>query len=290
MKTRRDFLRLSAAAAAAGCVLRASNLSAAPAGLHDGLAYGVQLYMVRKEAPADLAGVLKKIRATGFTQVELFPLVYNHQASELRKMVEDAGLGHDSGHFDYDSIPDRIAYAKELGLKYMVCSMLPPSHWAGPGGFKSAAENLNRWGRLIHNAGMQLVFHNHNYEFKPIDGTTGFEVLMKNTDSDLVKLEFDLYWLVQAGQDPAAMMKKYKNRLVLIHLKDRAAGAPVNYSPHDEQHIVELGKGSIDWKPLLSQARAQGLTLALLDQDSTQLDTFEAMKIDADYLNGLKLS
>jgi sugar phosphate isomerase/epimerase len=246
--------------------------------------------MVRKEAPGDLAGVLKKIRATGFTQVELYPIAYTHPAPELKKMVEDAGLGHDSGHFDYDSIPERIGYAKELGLKYMVCSILPENHWAAPGGFKAAADNLNRWGKLVRNAGMQLVFHNHNYEFKPIDGTTGFDVLMKNTDPALVKLELDLYWLVQGGQDPAAMMTKYSNRLVMIHLKDRVAGSPVNYSPRDEQHIIELGQGSIGWKPLISQALAQGVKLALLDQDETKLPVFESMKVNFEYLNGLKLS
>ena len=286
--TRREFLKLSAAAAAAGCTLRASN---ALAGTHDGIAYGVQLYMVRKEAPADLAGVLKRIRQIGFTQVELYPIAYTHPASELKKMVEDAGLGHDSAHFDYDSIPSRIGYAKELGLKYMVCSILPEKYWSTPGGFRAAANNLNQWGRLVRNADMQLVFHNHNYEFKRLpDGETGFDVLMKNTDSDLLKLQFDLYWLTQAGQDPAAMMKKYRNRLVMIHLKDRVAESPVNYAPSDEQHIIELGKGSIDWKPLISQARAQGVKLALLDQDETKLPVFEAMKIDYDYLNGLKLS
>ncbi|MBS1820464.1 MAG: hypothetical protein JST61_00570, partial [Acidobacteria bacterium] len=66
-------------------------------------------------------------------------------------------------------------------------------------------------------------------------------------------------------------------------------GSPVNYAPQDEQHIVELGKGSIDWKPLISQAHAQGVKLALLDQDETTLPVFEAMKIDFDYLNGLKV-
>lgn len=286
--TRREFLKLSAAASAAGCTLRASN---AFAGTHDGIAYGVQLYMVRKEAPADLAGVLKRIRQIGFAQVELYPIAYTHSALELKKMVEDAGLGHDSAHFDYDSIPSRIGYAKELGLKYMVCSILPEKYWGTPGGFRAAANNLNQWGRLVRNADMQLVFHNHNYEFKRLpDGETGFDVLMRNTDPDLLKLQFDLYWLTQAGQDPAAMMKKYRNRLVMIHLKDRVADSPINYAPSDEQHIIELGKGSIDWKPLISQARAQGVKLALLDQDETKLPVFEAMKMDYDYLNGLKLS
>src|SRR5437016_4895794 len=95
--TRRDFLRLSAAAAAASALPAAAS--------PDKLAYGVQLYMVRKEAPADLPGVLKHIRQVGFTQVELYPIAYTHPAPELRKIVEDAGLGHDSAHFDYDSIP-----------------------------------------------------------------------------------------------------------------------------------------------------------------------------------------
>lgn len=288
MTTRREFLRLSAAAAAAGCTLRVPSALAA---VRNSIAYGVQLYMVRKEAPQDLAGVLKHIRQIGFMQVELYPIAYTHPAAELRKMVEDAGLGHDSAHFDYDSIPERIGYAKELGLKYMVCSILPQKYWGTPGGFKAAAYNLNQWGKLVDNADMKLVFHNHNYEFKRLpDGETGFDVLMKNTDNDLVKLEFDLYWLTQAGQDPAAMMKKYKDRLVMIHLKDRVAGSPVNYAPNDEQHIIELGQGSIDWKPLISQARAQGVKLALLDQDDTKLPVFESMKIDFDYLNGLKLS
>ena len=189
MMTRRDFVRLSAAAAAAGCTLRASS---AFAGTHDGMTYGVQLYMVRKEAPADLAGVLKKIRQTGFEQVELYPIAYTHTAADLKKMIEDAGLGHDSAHFDFDSIPARIGYAKELGLKYMVISILPPKYWGVAGGFKSAAYLMNQWGKLIDNADMKLVFHNHNYEFKVLpDGETGFEILMKNTDSDLVKLELD---------------------------------------------------------------------------------------------------
>jgi sugar phosphate isomerase/epimerase len=287
MTTRRDFLRLSAAATTAGCTLRASS---AFAGTHDGMAYGVQLYMVRKEAPGDLAGVLKRVRQTGFTQIELYPIAYTHPAAELRRMVEDAGLGHDSAHFDYDTIPSKIDYGKQLGLKYMVCSILPKNLWGSPAGFREAAGNLNTWGKQVHDAGMQLVFHNHNYEFKSLDSTTGFDVLMEHTNPALVKLEFDLYWLTQGGQDPAAMMKKYKDRLVLVHLKDRVANSPVNYAPDDEQHIIELGKGSIDWKPLLSQARAQGIKLALLDQDETKLPVFESMKVNFDYLNGLKLS
>src|SRR3954447_24657216 len=133
MTTRREFLRLSAMAAAAGCTLRASN---AFAGNHDGMTYGVQLYMVRKEAPQDLAGVLKKIHQIGFSQIELYPIAYDHPAAELRSIVKDSGLASDSGHFDYDTLESKIDYGRQLGLKYMVCSILPKNLWGSPDGFR----------------------------------------------------------------------------------------------------------------------------------------------------------
>jgi len=287
MTNRREFLRLSAMAAAAGCTLRASN---AFAGNHDGMAYGVQLFMVRHEAPKDLPGVLKRIHQIGFSQVELYPIAYNHSATELRSIVKDSGLASDSAHFNYDDFESKIDYGRQLGLKYMVCPMMPKKLWDTPEGFHEAAANFNKWGKQVRDAGMQFAFHNHNYEFKQMNGTTGFDVLMKNTDPALVKLEFDLYWLAQAGQDPSAMMKKHANRLVLIHLKDRVANSPVNYAPDNEQHIIELGKGSIPWQKLISQARAQGVHLTLLDQDETTLPVFESMKVDFDYLNSVKLT
>jgi sugar phosphate isomerase/epimerase len=287
MTTRREFLRLSAMAAAAGCTLRTSR---AFAGSHDGMTYGVQLYMLREQAPKDLAGVLQRIHQTGFSQIELYPIVYDRPAAELRSIVKDSGLASDSGHFDYDTLESKIDYGRQLGLKYMVCSILPKNLWGSLDGFHEAAVNLNKWGEKVRDAGMQLCFHNHNYEFKTMNGTTGFDVLIKNTDPALVKLELDLYWLTQAGQDPSAMMKKYANRLVLIHLKDRVANSPVNYAPDDEQHIIELGKGSIAWPKLISQARSQGVHLALLDQDETKLPVFESLKVNYDYLESIKLT
>jgi sugar phosphate isomerase/epimerase len=233
---------------------------------------------------------LKRIHEIGFSQIELYPIAYNHSAAELRSIVKDSGLVSDSGHFDYGNLESKIDYARQLGLKYMVCSILPKNLWGSPEGFHEAAVNLNKWGKQVRDAGMQLAFHNHDYEFKPMNGTTGFDVLMKNTDPALVKLEFDLYWLTQAGQDPSAMMKKYANRLVLIHLKDRVANSPISYTTEGEQHIVELGKGSIPWPKLISQARAQGIHLALLDQDETKLPVFESLKENFEYLNSVKLT
>ena len=114
MKTRREFLRVSALAA--GCAIRFPRQAFA-AGEHGGMIYGVQLYMVRRQAVKDLAGILKAIHQVGFTQIELYPIAYDHPASELKQIVADSGLGVVSGHFDYAGFEMKVDYGRQLGLK-----------------------------------------------------------------------------------------------------------------------------------------------------------------------------
>ena len=287
MMTRRGFVRLSAIAA--GCVI---SFPRDAFGVEDEgkLICGVQLYMVRKQAQTDLAAVLKSIHEIGYTQVELFPVVYDHRADELKKMVTDAGLESVAGHFDYAGFNTRIEYAQTLGLKYMVCPMVPQAQWT-PAGFSKAATDFNRWGSMVRDAGMEFIFHNHCYEFKPQEGgTTGWDVLMGSTDPNLVRLELDLYWLVQAGQKPAAVLADYSDRVKLIHLKDRTAGAPTGFIPDaSAQHFVELGKGTIAWPKLLAQAKKQGIQYAFLDQDETAGPVVDSMAASYTYLKGINV-
>ena len=288
MKTRRDFLRLSAMAA--GCVISfPRNAFAAD---DDGkLIYGVQLFMVRRQAQTDLAGILKAIQQIGYTQIELYPVVYNHRADELKKMVADSGLGLVSAHFDYVGFDGKIDYARQLGLKYMVCPMLPQDQWTSAAGFNKAANDFNRWGAAVRDAGMEFVFHNHCYEFKPLGGgMTGWDVLMGSTDPGLVKLELDMYWLTQAGQKPATVLADFADRVKLVHLKDRTAGAPTGYvmGPSAE-HFTELGKGTLAWPKLLEQAKKQGIRYAFLDQDETAGPVVDSMTASFGYLKGINV-
>jgi sugar phosphate isomerase/epimerase len=291
MPTRRDFIRLSALATAAGCTLgRISPAFAASPGQSSGLIYGVQLFMVRRQATQDLAAVFRQIHQVGFAQVELYPIAYTHPAPELRRMITDSGLGAASGHFDYVGLESKIDYAHQLGLEYMVCPMLPQDQWTSVAGFQKAAADFNRWGKSVKNAGMEFAFHNHDYEFKPQGNTTGFAVLMKETDPALVKLEFDMYWLTQAGQDPFAMLTHHADRVRLVHMKDRVANAPTSFNiDASSDHFTELGKGTIAWPRLLAQARKQGVHYAFVDQDETSGPVFESMKESYTYLQTLKV-
>jgi sugar phosphate isomerase/epimerase len=287
MTTRRDFLQKTAMAA--GCVLGLprNGFGQDPGALN----YGVQLYMVRKQASTDLAGVLKAIQQIGFTQIELYPIVYDHPAAELKKIVDDSGLGLVSAHFAYEGFEDRIDYAKQLGLKYMVCSMIPKEQWDSTAGFEKAATDFNAWGLKVSQAGMKFVFHNSCYEFKVQEGgLTGWQTLMQESDPTLVNLELDIYWLIQGGQNPAVIMRTYKNRVKLIHLKDRTAGAPTGFTMGPEaQHFAEMGKGSIDWPKLLMQAKWQGIRYAYLDQDETAGPVLESMAASFAYLKGVNI-
>jgi sugar phosphate isomerase/epimerase len=290
MPTRRDFLRLSVMATAAGCTLgRVSSAFAAAPGAP--FVYGVQLYMVRKQAPQDLAGILKAIKQIGYTQIELYPIVYTHPAPELRRIVADSGLGLVSAHFDYATVPSKIDYAHQLGLEYMVCPMIPrdsTGQWTLDV-FRKAADDFNTWSHSVHDAGMQFVFHNHCYEFAPQGNTTGWDELMKHTDPAFVKLELDMYWLAQAGQDPLTMLTRYANRVRLLHLKDRIANAPTGFIlDASAMHITELGKGVLAWQDIFNQAKKQGIHYAFVDQDQTTLPILDSLKENFAYLQTIK--
>lgn len=287
--TRRKFGVLSAKAAAAGCGLRAMG---APAWgqKNGGLIYGVQMFMLRRQAATDLAGVFRAIHDAGFAQVELYPIAYTHPPAELRKMVEDAGLGAVSGHFDYVGLKDKLDYGQQLGVKYFVCPMLPHDQWTSLDGFKKAATLFNEVGQGAKERGMEFAFHNHDYEFKPMEGSNGWTELMRGTDAKLVKLEFDLYWLTQAGQDPHAMLTKHADRAVLIHMKDRTPNAPVTYNMDKEsEHFTDVGKGTIAWPMLLRQAHQQGIRYAFVDQDETSGPVTDSLKASYGYLKTLKV-
>ncbi len=288
MTTRRDFLRLSAMAA--GCVIRFPRNAFAADDVGK-LIYGVQLFMVRRQAVTDLAGILKAIQQIGYTQIELYPVVYNHSAGELKKIVDDSGLGLVSGHFDYAGFANKIDYARQLGLKYMVCPMLPEAQWTSIAGFNKAASDFNGWGAAVRDAGMEFVFHNHCYEFKPLEGgATGWDTLMGSIDPGLVKLELDVYWLTQAGQKPETVLADYADRVKLIHLKDRTAGAPAGFvMGSSAEHFTELGKGTIAWPKLLEQAKKQGIQYAFLDQDETAGPVVESMTESFAYLKKINV-
>jgi sugar phosphate isomerase/epimerase len=276
MLNRRKFLALSAAAWPA---------MALGAGKHTPL--GVQLYTIRNLIKDDnLLSLLKQIRAIGYEEVELFPTVYKHPERELTSILRRSGLTAPSGHFNYDDFVSKIPYARRLGLKWMVCPMLPKGQWGSPESFRRAAGAFNQWGKQCQQHGMRFAYHNHNYEFQDLKGTTGFDILVKETDPELVWLEMDTYWITQAGRDPVLLLNQLGKRVRLLHLKDRNAGVPTSQVlDSSAEHFTEAGNGTIAWRALLALAQKLGIEHYFVEQDESDKSPMDSLKISYTFLH-----
>lgn len=270
---RREFLGSSLAwlAALAGSRLYGAGISRP---------IGLQMYTVREQAERDLPTVLRAISSIGYREVELYWNLYSHPAAKLRKMLADYGLRAPSGHLDFDGFESKLGYARDLGLTYVVCPMLPKEMWNSLDGFRRAAGQFNAWGEKARQLGMRFGFHNHNYEFRRFGDTTGFETLVANTDPKLVWFEIDCYWVTQAGHDPVEMLNRLSNRVRLIHLKDRKPGFP----PSQElgpaaEHFTEVGTGTINWKAVVAAAQKAGVEHYFVEQDSGDRPPLESIAI-----------
>lgn len=251
--SRRQFLTSSALAAAAACA-EADPL---------GLPIGCQTYPVREAIGKDFPGTLKELAAIGYRRIEMcsppgyeksgYGSLVNMKASEMRQIIRDAGLGCESCHYQFkelkESLDDRIAFAKELGLKQMVLSTFGLRQDATMADWVKAAGELNQIGGKVQKADMQLGFHNHNFEFKEIDGVLVYDKLMSELDPKLVKMQFQVS-VISLGYDAATFMTKYPGRFISLHLQD--------WSPREKKQVA-VGQGVVDWKKLFGAAKTGGV-------------------------------
>ena len=208
------------------------------------------------------------------------------------------------GLADIDKV---IADAQVIGIKHVVMPSFPvPGHIdmaAKPGetrgmvlarmatqltadDWKATADLLNAKGAVLKKAGMTMGYHNHNAEFAPVSGTTGEEILLKNTDPALVSFEMDVGWVVAGGQDPLAWLKAHKGRFTQMHIKDVKATTKPNFA--FQQDPAEIGSGIIDWKRLLPAAYAEGVRGFFVEQEPPfEKPRLESAKISVDYLKGV---
>jgi len=273
---------------------------------------GLQLYTVGDELAKDFDGTLKRVASVGYKEIEL-AAAYNKSAADLRKSFDDAGLHCRSAHyFDFQKTPAQFMdFAKELGVTYVVTSFNPPPsalasiNNANPDftaviraieamtidDYKHSAETCNQLGQLAKERGLMYAYHNHNPEFKKIDGILPYDLLLKSTDPELVKLELDCGWMVAAGHDPVTYLKGYPDRFRLLHIKAfKPAKATTTIVGEDRPIPTELGRGKPDYRPIFAAAKEAAVEQYYVEQEPPFQDmtALEAIKADFDYLHELK--
>jgi sugar phosphate isomerase/epimerase len=286
MLTRRNFLQLSTAAAV--------PIFTRSVWAQTRFSIGLQLSTLVKQKvdEAELKASLQQIVAIGFQEVEPWHAAYSIPADRLRKDIVDSGLKVTSGHFEYTDLTadlsGQLAYAKALGLKWVVCPMLPKSQWTSADGFHTAARQFNEWAKRVNDMGMRFAFHNHDYEFRKFDGTTGYDILLQETDPNLVFYEMDCYWITQAGYDPLQMLNRLGRRVRMLHIKDRKPGFPSSNDMNDSSaHFTEVGTGGINWPALLAAAEKLQIEHYFIEQDHIEGPPLESLRISYNYLQKL---
>lgn len=230
---------------------------------------GIQLYTLRDLMSKDAMGTLTKVAQIGYKNIESHGYrdgkVYGMTVAEFRKALDGLGLATQSSHLGLELLRSEnweraLADANILGQKYVVCPFLPETARKTIDQYKELCTQLNKAGETAKKAGLQLAYHNHDFEFQTVDGQIPFEVMLKECDANLVKIELDLFWAAKAGRDPITLFKNNPGRFHLWHVKDMANTAEKEFAP--------VGSGTIDFKKIFESIKASGMEYFFVEQDS----------------------
>lgn len=288
--TRQQFLKLGALATSAVLLPQLDAFAASSKKV------GLQLYTLRDLMGKDPEGTLRKVAEIGYKEVEPYGYsdgkFFGKTPKEFAALIKELGMTVPSGHYTTGkTMPNMkgtltndwkraVDDAAAIGQKYMVCAYLFPNERTKLDDYKQFADLFNKSAEVCKSAGIQFCYHNHDFEFKEMDGKMPYDVLLSGTDKNLVKLELDLYWATMANQDPVALFKKHPGRFPLWHVKDMEKTAEKAFAP--------VGTGSIDFQRIFDAKKTSGMTHYFVEQDVCKLPPLESIAIS--YKNIQKLT
>jgi sugar phosphate isomerase/epimerase len=257
---------------------------------------GLQLYTVRDEMKKDFEGTIAKVAATGYKEVE-FAGYFDRSPKAVRAVLDSNGLSAPSTHVDYPSLspekwPQVIEASKLMGHEYIVNPWVEEEIRKQPDSWKHIAQTFNRAGQSSKESGIQFAYHNHWFEFIPVNGKLPYDVLLEECDPSLVKMQLDLCWITVGGQDPLKYFDRYPGRFPLVHVKDLKEVPKVDASGNQDfgsslPGMTEVGSGVIDWKAIFAQSGKAGIKHYFVEHDRPK-SPFDSIKTSYQYLQRLR--
>lgn len=237
---------------------------------------GIQLYTLRRPFGDDPLGTLGRIRDIGYDAVEFAaPLTMDFEA--LGKHMQEIGLDCPSAHVGLSDMSERpddvLRMAKALGCRYIVMPYVEPQGRDWP----TIISKLNAFAPRARDAGFRTAYHHHDFEFETDGGTRPFDLLLAETDPDLVHFELDVYWLKKAGEDPRAMIEKLQGRVRLVHLKDMTP----------DGGMTDVGSGTLDFPSLLAASGTAGVEHYFVEHDFPPKPYWPSVEASLHYLRTL---
>ncbi len=313
--TRQEFLQLALASSVAvpllgyGCVRGGGNTAsstgqgenAGSGTFYDEL--GFQVYTLRDLLVDNADSLFRALSEAGIKNIEFYdPLTLDHYVPIVREygmnpLGTHFSSGYVTGIWEGNQAPpegygfeNMVEECASKGLKYMGIAILTGEERKSLDACRRFAEKANLCGERSKDAGVQLFYHNHNFEFAPIEGSTPYDEMLKIFDRELVKLELDVFWAAVAGQDPAEWIHRIADWMLFLHLKDLKKGSLVPRYNTDipPDSFVELGDGMVDIRSILAAAKEAGVRYAIIDQDITQMeDKIASVNRNTAYIKGL---
>ena len=241
----------------------------------------LQLYSVRESMAADMEATLRQVKAAGYAGVE-FAGLFGRSPKEVRNLCREIGLVPVSAHVPYyDMIADPKTVLSDyatIGCSYVAIPYLTPECRPGTDGFNAVIQNARKLGAVAKELGMELLYHNHDFEFVKIDGAYALDILYEAVDESLLKTELDTCWVSVGGEKPEDYIRKYSGRTPVVHLKD--------YVGQKSEHMYELigikssgktaeafgfrsvGSGVLDFPAITRAAEASGAKWFVVEQDN----------------------
>ncbi|SHM91098.1 Sugar phosphate isomerase/epimerase [Chitinophaga jiangningensis] len=273
---------------------------------------GIQLYTMREQLDKNPTDTLTRIAKIGYQEVETYygtPGTYEGKfwgmpVKELKSLLSSLNMTSPSGHYGLNNfltegngkdeeLKAQVEYAAELGQKYFVIPALPMPQWdATPTAdhYKFISGQLNKAAEYCKKSGLQVAFHNHFWEFKPLadQAGSGYDVMLNNTDPGKVFFELDLFWAIKSGYDPVKLFAQAPGRFFALHVKDIDKAKPevlVSPATKDKKAMellsmasfADVGTGAVDFKRILAKAPAAGVKHLYVEQDVIKTDHFQSI-------------
>lgn len=238
----------------------------------------VQMYTVRDHTEKDMAKTLRDIAAMGYEGVELAGYG-DLDANGVKRICEEVGLKIVSMHVGIEVLQSALESAVDdallLDVKFVVVPYIGEEYRTREG-IANLGAILTEAGAKLNSAGLQLLYHNHAFEFEKIDGEYLLDLLYSSSDAKLLQIELDTFWAQKGGADVAAYIRKYGERVRLLHVKDM--------TDDERETFAEVGNGKMPWPEIFAAAEEFGVVAYIVEQDECERDSMESIKISIDNL------
>ncbi|MBQ2277698.1 MAG: sugar phosphate isomerase/epimerase [Clostridia bacterium] len=271
------------------------------------LPVAVQVYSVRDSAEANLADTLRKIKEMGYDGVE-FAGLYGYAPEYIKGLIDALELIPVSAHIPLDEMLEdphkTFAAYQTIGVKFAAVPYVTPERRPGAEKFFETIDEIAKIGAIAKQYGITLLYHNHDFEFKKVDGEYGLDILYSKVPKDYLETELDTCWVNVGGEIPAEYIAKYSGRTPVVHLKDfymtgnlpkhlyQLIGINEGEVEEDTESTFEfrpVGHGMQDMPAILAAAEASGAQYVVVEQDepSMGLSRMDSIKTSREYLKSL---